>query len=433
MRDRKWRKNRYPVIATSIYLLFGYSWVLLGDFLLYLFYPRSGIDTIKWEATKGILFVSISALLLWLVLRTLFRRALATTRKLEASYDQSVHSLVTLVERRDAYTAGHSQRVAVYAEDLGRRIGLDKSKLSRLKIAGYLHDIGKIETPDSILVKPGKLTTHEYAIIKRHPETGYKILSHMDYYGDMVDLLLHHHERFDGKGYPAGKGGSELPVESHVMILCDAFDAMTSQRIYRGRYSVEEAMLEIEALAGQQFHPDLIPHAKEVFQLNDASARLLAHPDLDPLALERLSYFFRDPLTGMHDPAFLKLLIDYNVVSTDSVVVQFPAAMRSLLVNSARFQEYPSADYEKSLTILVPRGKDLVLAFTDAIYGESFIEEWKRRWPSSSLPFQRLNMDTLRRPDMFIQGQVSLNSTGSSDEAPSSRSLQMKIDYTSSA
>ncbi len=169
-----------------------------------------------------------------------------------------IRSLAKAVEAKDSYTKGHSDQVAHYALKLGRKLGLSSKELDRLYWAGIVHDIGKIGIPDSILNKPGKLTTQEYEVMKKHPVIGREILSQVETLQDIMPIIYHHHERVDGKGYPDGVGGDDIPFLSKVISVVDAFDAMTSDRAYRQAMEPSRAVSILENGAGYQWDEELV-------------------------------------------------------------------------------------------------------------------------------------------------------------------------------
>lgn len=173
-------------------------------------------------------------------------------------YYDTLKSLARALEARDHYTRGHSERVANLARSTAQHMGLDESKCLLIYNAALLHDIGKIGVRDAVLLAPRKLTHEEMAIIRQHPAFGNVILGPLKFLGAVSDLVRHHHERWDGAGYPDGIGGEAIPLESRIIAVADAFDAMTSSRPYRHARSKAEAMDEIRGEAGRQFDPDVV-------------------------------------------------------------------------------------------------------------------------------------------------------------------------------
>ncbi len=180
-----------------------------------------------------------------------------TNEKLEQAYMESIETLRYTVEAKDPYTRGHSDRVAEYSVLIGKYLGLSEEDLRTLRIGGLFHDIGKIGIPDSILLKPGKLTDDEYSEIKNHPAIGTHILSNATIFKDILPIVKHHHERYDGFGYPGKLKGENIPYFARIAALADTFDAMTSKRSYRDSLPLDVVIAEIEKNKGTQFDPKL--------------------------------------------------------------------------------------------------------------------------------------------------------------------------------
>lgn len=177
-------------------------------------------------------------------------------RELEKAYDETLLLLASAIELRDHYTAGHTWRVTNFSLAVARELGWDEDKLKQCEMGGVLHDVGKIAVPDSILNKPGRLTDEEFALMKIHPEKGAHLLQDVSRLSPLIPYCLYHHERFDGKGYPYGLKGEDIPIEGRVVAVADTFDAMTSSRPYRKGMDPEIAVAEIEKNKGTQFDPD---------------------------------------------------------------------------------------------------------------------------------------------------------------------------------
>lgn len=178
-------------------------------------------------------------------------------KEMRDTYMETINAFNKALEAKDPYTSGHSLRVQQYSEKLGEALGLPSKKMMNIKTAAVLHDIGKIGVDDFILRKPGKLTKEEFDMIKKHPEIGSDILTDVDFLRNAAGIIRSHHERYDGNGYPDGIKGDEIPVESTILSIADVYDAMTSDRPYRGALSKEEALAEIKANAGIQFSPSV--------------------------------------------------------------------------------------------------------------------------------------------------------------------------------
>ncbi|MBI4601693.1 MAG: HD domain-containing protein [Planctomycetes bacterium] len=173
---------------------------------------------------------------------------------LQVSFYETIRSLSNALEAKDKYTHGHSGRVARYAVGIARELGLDEERLERLRTAAELHDIGKIAIPEAIIAKKGKLTNEEFAAIKRHPQLGVEILRPIRFLTPTLPFILHHHERYNGGGYPSGLKGRDIPLEARIINMADAFDAMTTQRPYNTPMTFQEA-LERCRKAGGSFDP----------------------------------------------------------------------------------------------------------------------------------------------------------------------------------
>src|SRR6185436_153659 len=168
-----------------------------------------------------------------------------------------LHSLTSAVDAKDAYTCGHSERVALLSRLLAKEAGYPEQLVERVYMAGLLHDVGKIGVPEAVLQKSGKLTDEEFAQIKKHPEIGARILRDIKQIEDIIPGVMHHHERYDGKGYPSGLAGENIPLMGRIICLADCFDAMTSSRTYRKALPLEVALTEIRRCSGTQFDPVL--------------------------------------------------------------------------------------------------------------------------------------------------------------------------------
>jgi putative nucleotidyltransferase with HDIG domain len=191
-------------------------------------------------------------------------------RELERSYMQTVQSLAVALEAKDRYTAGHSQRVARFATLIARSMGLGREDVEVVAQVALLHDIGKIGMMDSILNKPGNLTAEERELVKSHPVVGAQILSPVKTFERHVAGIRHHHEMFDGSGYPDRLKGDEIPVSARIVSLADAFDAMTSTRPYRIGLPLAFAMQEMIKMRGRQFCPTTVDAFVRVLQATGA-------------------------------------------------------------------------------------------------------------------------------------------------------------------
>lgn len=220
-------------------------------------------------------------------------------------FEELIEMLVELIEMRDSYTGNHTKRVADYSVAIAQELKIKSDEIRLLREASILHDIGKIIIPDSILLKPGKLSYKEYELIKQHVMVGHTILDKIDYYKPIAYIILHHHEKFDGSGYPFGKKGSDIPYLSHIMMVADSFDAMTTNRIYQARKSNEEARKELLKYKGIWYHPDVVDAAIRVIQKNEKEDLKTTQLPITQIEQERFAYFFKDQLTGVYNATYL--------------------------------------------------------------------------------------------------------------------------------
>ena len=178
-------------------------------------------------------------------------------QELERAYLDTIGILRQTVEAKDPYTRGHSDRVSEYSVLIGKKLGLDENTLHILKIGGLFHDIGKIGIPDSILLKESKLSDEEYSQIKNHPMIGVHMLGDAAIFTDILPIVKHHHERYDGRGYPSQLVGDDIPYVARIAAVADTFDAMTSKRSYRNSLPIDVVRAEIERCSGTQFDPNI--------------------------------------------------------------------------------------------------------------------------------------------------------------------------------
>ncbi|MGH2725762.1 MAG: HD-GYP domain-containing protein, partial [Actinomycetota bacterium] len=182
------------------------------------------------------------------------RGAIQSAFKMEGAYEATVRSLIQAIEAKDPYTRGHAERVAKLSEMTARTYGLSGDECRVIRYIALMHDIGKLGVSTKILAKPGKLTDEEYEHMKLHPVRGYEIVSEIDFLKRAAETAVrHHHERMDGRGYPDGLAGEEIPVIARIVMCCDAFDSMTSTRVYRKAKSIEDALVELHRCVDTQF------------------------------------------------------------------------------------------------------------------------------------------------------------------------------------
>ncbi len=174
--------------------------------------------------------------------------------------DMMVHTIMHALSCKDRYTFEHSTRVAYFSLALGREVGLSEEELYDLEIAALFHDLGKIGIPDAILLKPSRLTEDEFVKMKGHPSLSAEIIAHFKPFEKAAKYAKHHHERYDGRGYPDALKGEDIPLLSRIILIADTFDAITSNRPYRQGLSYEVAFRELEEFSGGQFDPNLVEH-----------------------------------------------------------------------------------------------------------------------------------------------------------------------------
>lgn len=190
-------------------------------------------------------------------IKTINKQLHDKNEELERAYLDTIGILRQTVEAKDPYTRGHSDRVSEYSVLIGKKLGLDEKTLHILKIGGLFHDIGKIGIPDSILLKESKLSDEEYSQIKNHPMIGVHMLGDAAIFTDILPIVKHHHERYDGRGYPSQLVGDDIPYVARIAAVADTFDAMTSKRSYRDSLPIDVVRAEMERCSGTQFDPNI--------------------------------------------------------------------------------------------------------------------------------------------------------------------------------
>ena len=243
-------------VLTVIFLGFGFSnkssWFLFFSCTLIVLIRSTIIDE----------YYLTALLVRWFVyLVVVFISAEVTKQVVEIIKNKNdlIITLAKSLDSRDTNTANHSENVAKYAILIAKEMKLSKRHCDNIFIGGLLHDFGKIGIPELILTKSTKLTTNEYDVIKQHPFLGYETLKHISSFNNrgIVDMVLYHHERYDGKGYPYGLRGEEIPLEARIIALADSYDAMTSKRHYKDEMDMNYAINEIQTNKGTQFDPEL--------------------------------------------------------------------------------------------------------------------------------------------------------------------------------
>jgi len=189
--------------------------------------------------------------------------------RIQRTIEVTVRALATTIEMRDPYTAGHQRRVAKLASDIAEEMGLTKDRVDNVKIAGVIHDIGKIYVPVEILTRPGKLSDYEISIIKAHPKYGHDIMAETEVPQPIAEIVLQHHERINGSGYPDGKKGQDILLESRILSVADVVEAMSSHRPYRAALGIDAALDEIEKYSGIFYDPVVAEACLKLFKKKD--------------------------------------------------------------------------------------------------------------------------------------------------------------------
>ncbi|MBO8140694.1 MAG: HD domain-containing protein [Firmicutes bacterium] len=262
--NRYWRTYVATGLHFPLAVVFASGWLAVAEWII----VRGELWRVSWWSYHYLLLAAVGVMS-WGVLRLysqggtlaeavyeLFRSD--PLRQLDTGLAGSVRALVVATEVRDPYTAGHSYRVAQAALQLGEAMGLSSDQLVALVHGGLVHDVGKLKVPDHILNKPGPLTPEEQKIIEEHPVAGYEMCSRLGFLPDELAIIRHHHERWDGTGYPDGLRGRQIPLLARILAIADVYDALTSRRAYREPWSHQQAREYILRNAGTQFDPECV-------------------------------------------------------------------------------------------------------------------------------------------------------------------------------
>lgn len=234
------------------------------------------------------------------------------TQMLEQLAFQSVRALANSIEARDPYTRGHSERVAEFAATIAEAFGFEEEALTKLKFAGLLHDVGKVGIPDLILLKPGKLTDFEYSIMKNHPSMSALIVSEITPLKSIIPWIKHHHENFDGSGYPDGLKGDQIPIESQILAIADNYHALSSLRPYRKKMNKNEVIDYINTEFGKKFNPMLRTKSIKVLQMLEDKEETVS--SISPYIQRfREAMVYIDFLTGLYWYPYLKTFLTEKI------------------------------------------------------------------------------------------------------------------------
>ncbi|MHB8513667.1 MAG: HD-GYP domain-containing protein [Actinomycetota bacterium] len=235
--------------------------------------------------------VDAAAMIFALVPLLVARSAFGAAARMQHAYESTVETLISAIEAKDQYTKDHAGRVSRLTEMVAREYGIRGERLRTIRLAALMHDVGKLGVPTALLVKPGKLTADEYHAMKDHPAVGHELVKEIGILGDVLDGIRHHHERMDGSGYPDGLRGDEIPLSARIIMVCDAFDSMTSTRAYRQSKAMQSALDELRRCAQSQFDPRAIDALERAL----AKHGWTAEPEIELIG----SRMHREP--GAHD------------------------------------------------------------------------------------------------------------------------------------
>jgi putative nucleotidyltransferase with HDIG domain len=266
-------RDLYPVIMSILSYSFINIVLIMGIFFLaqrrsflnvWFIVFRWAIPNYLAVAPLGVLIsaiyasMGISAVILLMIPLMLARHTYALYMEMRNQYISTIKALTKAIDAKDHYTHGHSERVAEYAVAIAAELKLSEEFKEKLEYLALMHDIGKISIPEAILNKPSKLSNAEFDLIRSHPEIGAEIIKNIKFIGTHADIVRHHHERIDGRGYPSGITGEKISLGAKILCVADAFDAMTSARIYSTPKSKQEAVAELECCCHTQFCQDVV-------------------------------------------------------------------------------------------------------------------------------------------------------------------------------
>ncbi|RKQ61752.1 diguanylate cyclase (GGDEF)-like protein [Thermovibrio guaymasensis] len=292
----------------GIKYVFGIPLTVFSNVLGYVIFFRR-TDKKLTEENKNLIKNITKSIAISVQIKNLIENLQKQLKREKEFLDKVIKSLIRGIEIRDSYTRGHSERVAFFSKRIAQEMGLPEDEVNKIYIAALLHDIGKIGIPDSILLKPGKLTDREYEIIKLHPILSYELLKNLDFLKDALDGIKYHHERWDGSGYPEGLKGEEIPLPARIIAVADSYDAMTSKRIYREALDRKKAINEIRELSGKSYDPEVVRSALPVLleEPPEPEEEYLEGEIISEIEERRLDYFLRDSLTGVFNRNALEL------------------------------------------------------------------------------------------------------------------------------
>lgn len=287
------------------------------------------------------------------------------------NYEDTILALVNMVEIRDSYTSGHSQRVAYYSSLIAKQLALSEEEVHKVYQAGILHDIGKIAIPDSILLKPTTLSKTEYNLMKKHAVMSCEIIEKIPMYKDLSVYVKYHHERYDGSGYPEGLKGDEIPLLSQIMAVADTFDAMTTSRIYRPRKDRSEAVIELHSLSNKSFSSEVVEAAILALKDVDIDTSINQNP-LTEFEEQRFSFFYKDKLTNLYNSDYLDLILNTNGTKENYNYMTVAYLHNFGLINKVKswemgdrilieFSKYLKENFDQDCLLFRFRGDDFII------------------------------------------------------------------------
>jgi HD-GYP domain-containing protein (c-di-GMP phosphodiesterase class II) len=267
-----WQSYGYTRSPLQIAIVYSAGWLAVSSIIM----STGTLWHTSWWLYHGLLLLSVSSMVVGLIRQYNRGASLALAlvskahkdpvERLEAAISPGVRHLIEATEQHDAYTAGHNHRVAVMAVQIGQYMDLSSSQLRALAQGGIVHDLGKLQIPSEILNKPGKLEADERHLIETHPMQGYNLAKRLGFMAEELGIIRHHHERWDGTGYPDKLSGEEIPLLARITAIADVYDALTSERAYRQPWSHEQARTHILGQAGFQFDPECVQAWDEMNQ-----------------------------------------------------------------------------------------------------------------------------------------------------------------------
>jgi len=240
-----------------VYLVVGVLWIYFSDRLIAVSLSSPEAIT-RAQSAKGWLFILITSVMLYLLVEQHFRAMKKKHRELIKSYDQTIRGWIEVMDLRHHETRNHTERVTRMTVAFARLAGVEAERLGSIKRGATLHDIGKIGIPDSILIKPGRLDSDEWQLMKTHPDIGRRLLEKISFLQPCIDIPWCHHERWDGSGYPRGLRGKEIPLPARLFAIVDVWDALTHKRVYKDAWPEHNVLDHIRDQAGRHFDPQLV-------------------------------------------------------------------------------------------------------------------------------------------------------------------------------